>query len=158
MCLFFAASVSGLSMKFDTTSKYFRFASNTNINKNAASENSRNVLSTSITLRENDELGINCSVSNSKPAADVSIWITQGVHDEDEMKKLDIIDFYSIRNKDYTMRSIATAKYKVSRTDHLKAFVCVAENVPLDEKWETKRFLNILCKFFKILSYNLKNF
>lgn len=137
-------------MKFETTSKYFRFTPNSNINKNQLSESSRNVLSTSITLRENDELIINCTVSNSKPAADVSIWVTQGAHDDDEMKKLDVIDFYSARNKDYTMRSITTSKYKVSRSDHLKAFVCVAENVPLDEKWETKRFLNILCKKTKL--------
>ncbi len=145
-------------MKFDTTSKYFRLLPNTNIiNKNAISENSRNVLSTSITLRENDELGINCTVSNSKPAADVSVWITQGIHDDDdEMRKLDIIDYYSIRNKDYTMKSTAISKYKVSRADHLKAFVCVAENAPLDEKWETKRFLNILCNNFEYLVLNRK--
>ena len=116
------------------------------MNRNPINEMSSNSLSSSITVRENDELYINCSVNNSKPAADLSIWITQnGLHDDD-MKRLDTSEFYATRNKDYTMKSIATSKYKVSRADNLKSIICIAENAPLEEKWETKRALNVLCK------------
>jgi hypothetical protein len=140
-------------MKFYSSSKYFRFTSNNYINRNSVSESSGNILSSSITIRENDELVINCTVNISKPAADLSIWIAHSLSpsfidtNEDGMRKLDIIDFYSLRNKDYTMKSIAVAKYKVSRLDNQKSIICVAENLPLDEKWETKRSLNVLCKY-----------
>lgn len=137
-------------MKLNSESKHFRLTSNSYLNRISASENIAANLASTASLREDDELIINCTVNSSKPAAEITILLTPSVaniHD-DESKKLDIVDFYSTRNKDYTMKSVAVARYKVNRYDNQKSISCIAENIPLDEKWETKRSLNVLCKFF----------
>ncbi len=139
-------------MKFSSNSKYFRPLNAKNIASKrpiSSTETFITSIPNSVSIKEDDELVINCTVSSSKPAADISIWMASSYNsnqNSDDMKKIDISDFYTNRNKDYTLKSIAVAKYKVSRNDNLKFVTCIAENVPLDEKWETKRALNVLCK------------
>lgn len=107
-----------------------------------------NGLATSISIKENDELIVNCTVNSSKPAANISIWIMPNHRTvgDDETRKLDIYDFHTFRNKDLTLKSTAVAKFTVSRLDNLKSVTCIAENTALDEKWESKRVINVLCK------------
>ena len=160
-----AASVSGLSIKFTSSSKYFRAvytgtsnffgddqpAMNANeINSNVMGKpmNFQNGLTSSISIKENDELTVNCTVSSSKPAANISIWIVPNHRTtiDEETRKLDITVFQTYRNKDSTLRSVAIAKFIVNRLDNHKSITCIAENTALDEKWESKRVVNVLCK------------
>lgn len=117
--------------------------------------------SNTVSIRENDELVITCTVNSSKPAANISIWIWKRssrrsldtnliTHDEDyesnDSRKLDIIDSYVIKNKDFTLKTVASAKITPTRYDNHKIIACIAENSGLNEKWESKRILNVLCK------------
>lgn len=70
----------------------------------------------------------------------------------DDSRKLETIDSYVTKNGDLTLKSVSTSKYVVSRYDNHRLVSCVAENANLNEKWETKRILNVLCKKF------IKNF
>ena len=159
------ASVSGLSIKFTSSSKYFRAVytgtssifgdeqpsmTGNEINANAMVKpmNFQNGLTSSISIKENDELTVNCTVSSSKPAANISIWIVPNhrTTNDDETRKLDITDFQTYRNKDSTLRSVAIAKFIVNRLDNHKSITCIAENTALDEKWESKRVVNVLCE------------
>ena len=151
-----------------------------------------------VSIKENDELLITCTVNSSKPAADLSLWILRRnlnanrkrrrrrkrsssssnseisilsrksgkngpndaenneFHENDnedeennsgnEVRKLETIDSYVIKNGDLTLKSVTTSKYVVTRFDNHRLVSCVAENANLNEKWETKRILNVLCK------------
>jgi hypothetical protein len=126
-------------------------------------KNGINYDTTTVSVKENDELIINCIVNSSKPSANISIWIlnrqnrrsmkntaNNNKRDYDnnaEAKMINVIDSHTYKNKDLTMKSVAVAKYVVSRNDNHKLIACVAENAVLNEKWETKRILNVLCKF-----------
>lgn len=122
---------------------------NNNNNKNLLEKalNFPNGLATSISIKENDELIVNCTVNSSKPAANISIWIMPNhrTAGDDETRKLDIYDFHTFKNRDLTLKSTAVAKFTVSRLDNLKSVTCIAENTALDEKWESKRVINVLC-------------
>lgn len=111
--------------------------------------------SSSISIKENDVLTINCTVNVSKPAANISIWLVPNhrLYTDKSSRKLPVYEFLTIKNMDMTLRSTAIAKFTVKRTDNQKSVICVAENTALNEKWETKKSLNVLCKtlifFFK---------
>lgn len=148
-----------MNIKFFSTSKHFsENLSGTNY-INSLDSNSElvnkgmnlNYGSSAISIKENDELTVNCVVNSSKPAANLSIWLwkksIRRSLDEDESKKLEIIDSHSNKNKDLTLKSYASAKLVVNRNDHNKFVVCMAENVVLNEKWESKRALNVLCNY-----------
>jgi hypothetical protein len=113
------------------------------------SANFANSLTSSISIKENDELTLNCTVNSSKPAANISIWIMPNhrASNDEETRKLDIYDFHTYKNKDLTLKSVAISKFIVNRLDNHKSVTCVAENIALDEKWESKRTLNVLCMF-----------
>jgi hypothetical protein len=138
-------------MKFFSNSKYFR----TSINSQTQNRNYNNYLDkgdsipvgliSSVTVRENDYVTVNCTVSVSKPAAQLSIWLSPTIRDN-EMRKLELIENYVLRNKDSTMKSVAVARYVAHKNDDQKALICLAENLPLEEKWKTKRVLNVLCE------------
>jgi hypothetical protein len=128
-----------------------------------------------ISIKENDELMITCSVNSSKPAANISIWVVRDsfakkrsilssnfpnrfVDEDYESKRLDIIDTHSIKNNDFTLKTVATAKLTVKRFENHKMISCIAENPVLNEKWETKRTLNVLCIFILcFIRLNKKN-
>lgn len=69
-----------------------------------------------------------------------------GEFDSDDARRLDIIDSYAIKNTDLTLKTVSTSKFVVSRAHNYQLVACVAENPSLNEKWETKRILNVLCK------------
>lgn len=101
-----------------------------------------------ITIKENDILTVNCSVAISKPAANISIWLVPNnrLFSDKNSKKLSLQKFFTYQNEDMTLKSVAVAQFTVNRLDNQKSVVCVAENTALDEKWESKRALNVLCK------------
>lgn len=65
---------------------------------------------------------------------------------DSDARRLDIIDSYVTKNADLTLKSVSTSKFVVSRVDNHRLVACNAENSMLNEKWETKRILNVLCK------------
>lgn len=158
-------------MKFYSASKYFRefFTPNRNDRQMKFNSESSFDSGSTISIKENDELMITCSVNSSKPAANISIWVVRDsftkkrsvlpsnyplnrfVDEDYESKRLDIIDTHSVKNNDFTLKTIATAKLTVKRFDNHKMISCIAENPVLNEKWETKRTLNVLCKCILML-------
>ena len=102
----------------------------------------------SVSIKENDVLTVNCTVNISKPAANISIWLVPNhrLFTDKGSRKLSIYQFKTFKNLDMTLRSVAIAKFEVKRGDNQKSVICVAENTALNEKWETKRSLNVLCK------------
>ena len=150
------AGVNGLNIRFSSPSKYFRAvftgtanmdADDTDHSASGKGINFSNSLTSSISIKENDELTVNCTVNSSKPAANVSLWLVPNHRstNEDETRKLEIYEFQTYKNKDLTLKSVAMAKFQVSRADNQKSVTCIAENTALDEKWESKRILNVLC-------------
>ncbi len=151
-------------MHFDAASKYFRSSFIDNMNNeldenNILNEKSnmrpslsggeKSASSTTISLKENDVLTINCTVNVSKPAANISIWMIPNhrMINDASTRKLNLFKHYSVSNADLTLRTVAVAKITVNRLDNHKSVTCIAENNALDEKWETKRTLNVLCKY-----------
>lgn len=63
-----------------------------------------------------------------------------------DSRRLDPIDSHITKNNDLTLKAVLTSKFVVSRTDNHRFVACVGENPGLNEKWETKRILNVLCK------------
>ena len=122
--------------------------------------NGFNYDTSTVSIKENDELIINCLVNSSKPAANVSIWILnrqnrrsmksslRGLVNDGESKPLNIVDSHTYKNRDMTLKTVSVSKYVVARNDNHKLVACVAENSVLNEKWETKRILNVLCKLY----------
>lgn len=148
------AGVTGLGMRFSSNSKYFRIvqpgSSVTENDEQPPLKSITNSLASSISIKENDELIVNCTVNSSKPAANLSVWIVPNhrtTNDED-IRKLNLIESYTSKNKDNTLKTIGVARVVVNRFDNLKSVTCIAENTALDEKWEAKKILNVLCKFF----------
>ncbi len=154
-----------------SNSKYFRelytpSSSNfldQNENEGDNDKNGMNYDTTTVSVKENDELIINCIVNSSKPSANISVWILnrqnrrsmknaannkRGYDNNGEARMINVVDSHTYKNKDLTLKSVAVAKYVVSRNDNHKLISCVAENTVLNEKWETKRILNVLCKCF----------
>ena len=64
----------------------------------------------------------------------------------DDIRKLDILDKNIAKNRDLTLRTSVTSKLVVNRHDNHKLVACIGENTVLNEKWETKKILNVLCK------------
>ena len=77
-------------------------------------------------------------------AVTASSWSNNG--GGDVPRSIPLVDSHTLVNKDGTMRSVAFAKHVISRADNDKYVACVAENGQLNEKWETKRQINVLCK------------
>ena len=145
--------MSGLNIQFDTPSKYFHssFIDNTIEDENSvlkAKYSNQMSPGGSISIKENDILTVNCTVNVSKPAANVSILLIPNhrMVNDVNAKKLTLHSHMTYPNTDMTVRTVAVAKFTVSRLDNHKSITCVAENSALDEKWETKRTLNVLCK------------
>lgn len=119
-----------------------------------------------VTIRENDLLMIKCSVESSKPAANLSIWLMKNsnyqqfetynnenyIFDSLENKKLPSYDYYVNQNGDLSLKSSLNSKFLPTRYDNHKFVSCIAENQAMDEKWESRKVLNVLCKF---ISQNL---
>ncbi len=154
------AGVTGLGMKFASNSKYFRIVQpgSSVVDEDNPMKSLKNSLTSSISIKENDELIINCTVNSSKPAANLSVWIVPNhrtTNDEDT-RKLNLYESYTSRNKDFTLKTIGIARVIVNRFDNLKSVTCIAENTALDEKWEAKKILNVLCKpkFFSNLLFD----
>jgi hypothetical protein len=133
-------------MRFFSPSKYFRSSIESYTRDNNFMDKIDGGLSgtyaSSITVRENDLLTINCTVGVSKPAAELSVWLIR----DSSMTRLDPSEYVVSQNKDQTMRTYAVVKYAAKRIDNNKNLVCLAENVALEEKWKTQKILNILCK------------
>jgi hypothetical protein len=153
------ASVNALSMSFSSPgSKYFKF------NGRQLGPSSPTVTTSIVTIRENEELVINCTVGSSKPAANVSIWIvpthrSAGMNSQDnEVKKLETVVFHTEKNSDKTLRSTAIARFFAKAADNMRSVTCIAENYGMDEKWESKRNLNVLfapkCSEYQKKVYN----
>jgi hypothetical protein len=146
------AGVAGLNMKFSSNSKYFRIIQ-PGSSGSPDDENNflryANSLTSSISVKENDELLVNCSVNSSKPAANLSIWILPNhrTSNDDDTRKVELNELFTVKNKDFTLKTIGIARIIVNRFDNLKSVTCIAENNALDEKWETKKILNVLCKY-----------
>jgi hypothetical protein len=143
--------------------------------------------SNTISIRENDELVISCSVNSSKPAANMTMWVLKrpisNYHQlsrrfvlnnndldpnsidnnnldsphqaasylDDDVRRLEISDRSVNQNRDFTLKTSVTTKFVVNRLDNHKLVACLAENNVLNDKWETKRTLNVLCKYLKAL-------
>lgn len=106
------------------------------------------VSSSSISIKENEVLNINCTVDVSKPAANISIWLVPNhrLISDKNSKQIKLFKSYTVQNADLTMKTIAVAKLTVTRYDNQKSVICIAENTALNEKWESKKTLNVLCK------------
>ena len=63
-----------------------------------------------------------------------------------------VIDSSSIvtANSDKTLKTVHTARLRVTRADHNKVISCKAENGFSNQKWENKKLLNVLCKTYFI--------
>lgn len=146
-------------MRFNSDSKYFRETSDVDfeLEKNKMSYSGSNT----VTIRENEEFVVTCSVESSKPAANLSIWLLKNsnqqqfetfknenfIIDSLDAKKLDVYESHVVKNDDQTLKAVSSSKYSPSRYDNHKQIACVAENQGLNEKWESKKVLNIYCKF-----------
>ncbi len=156
------APVTGLNLKFETPTNQvpqpfiadrIQMAMDENSiesSNNKVFFNSHDSDKSSITIKENEVLTVNCTVDVSKPAANISIWLVPShrLLSDKNSRKLPLYRFTTHQNEDMTLSSVAIAKFVVNRVDNQKSVVCVAENMALDEKWESKRLLNVLCKLF----------
>jgi hypothetical protein len=73
---------------------------------------------------------------------------SSSAHLDDDIRRLEIADRNVGRNRDLTLRTYVTTKFVVNRMDNHKLVACLAENTVLNDKWETKRILNVLCRHF----------
>ena len=147
----FIAPIKDLQTQLISTSKYFRQFNNKLLEhfdsqKNSLTDNS--ILS-EIYTKEYDELVIKCFVNSSKPAVDITLWIMEKSAKSFLMNKpikLEKTNKYTIYNDDSSIKSIVSTKYLVKRGDNQKLLVCSAENAIINDKWQTKNVLNVLCK------------
>lgn len=136
-----------------------------------------------VTIKENEELSVACMVNSSKPAANITIWVLKrpytgyhrnkrdlsilNVNSEDDyitggnnedVRKLELAERNVVKNRDLTLRTSVSSRLIVNRMDNHKLITCVAENSVLNEKWETKRVLNVLyaprCSRYQKTIYN----
>ena len=125
------------------------------------------VIDSTLTVRENEELSLNCIVDSSKPAAEIQ-FSTSSLSTENIisplsskiLKKLQPAavqvassldsmirsDTNILQNNDRTFRSEFRASLKANANDHGKIITCKADNGFSNQKWENKKVLNILCK------------
>lgn len=162
--MLFLAPIKELSLKFDSESKYFGESSDTDYENNKI----KNKYGTPnmVTIRENDLLTINCAVESSKPAANLSIKLLKNsnyqqfetynnenyIYDSSNDKILPSYDYQVNQNGDMSLKSSLKSKYSPTRYDNHKFVACIAENQAMYEKRETRKILNVLCKFKKKLS------
>jgi hypothetical protein len=112
-----------------------------------------------ITVRENDEFMINCVVDSSRPPADIKFSIITPAeatttnssqqlapHLLNQPRSLLTSTTNVARNSDQTFKTNMHARLRASVDDHGKTVTCKAENGFSNQKWETKKNLNILCK------------
>lgn len=159
------------------------------------------LLDASLTVRQNEEFVITCTVESSRPAADIRFVIIdpddRGASNDNELldglqslnsntaqsyltlspspspvhsstgttltnlflpssSSSSVIESSSsvVANADKTLKTVRTARLRVSRHDHNKMIACKAENGFSNQKWENKKMLNVLCKFPSFYYYN----
>ncbi|CAF0732571.1 unnamed protein product [Brachionus calyciflorus] len=160
--------LNGVKMNYQSSnpSALISQANQFNVKKN---ENQFELVENTISLKENDELVLQCIVESSKPAADIKFTIKTETNQNhrDEMPSLNNNHFSSfltlppltqppklaslqseetniIKNSDSTFKTIHTVRLKANRLDHSKTISCFAENGFSNQKWETKKSLSIL--------------
>lgn len=147
------------------------------------------LLDTSITVRQNEEFIIVCTVESSRPAAEIRFSLLDSSTPDDppsinslhslnsntmqsyltlspnvfgtpapplaplmltSTQPASVIDSTSLvtANADKTLKTVHTARLRVTRADHNKVISCKAENGFSNQKWENKKLLNVLCKNF----------
>jgi hypothetical protein len=158
------------------------------LSKKYSTEHYTELIENSITLRENDEIYINCIVENSKPVADIKFGLLgpsgstsfSSNNNNNEILSLNSNNYNSfltlaptshgsgsqfpnlqnmgksssilslntnvIRTSDFTSKTVLTARLKPTQEDHGKSISCKADNGFSNQKWETKKQLNVLCK------------
>ncbi len=128
------------------------------------------LIDSTLTVRENDELSLNCVVDSSRPAAQIK-FSTNSVSSNGELsttvasgspktlrKIQSVVTELSsleslisqktniLQNSDRTYRTEFSAKLKANSNDHGKIINCKADNGFSNQKWENKKVLNILFK------------
>ncbi|CAF0762611.1 unnamed protein product [Brachionus calyciflorus] len=164
------SAIKDLNVKFHSDSKYFRETSDADFDSEKLQQNYGT--SNTVSIRENDEFSITCSVESSKPAANLSIWLLKNsnhqqfetfknenfIVDSVDSKKLEIYETHVSKNSDLTLKTISSSKYIPSRYDNRKHIACIAENNGLNEKWESKKILNVFygpkCNKYQKMVYN----
>ena len=137
----------------------------------------------SLTVRENEEFMINCVVDSSRPAADIRFNINNGNEPSVDPLSNGIINLLTpapgsltvsstlppfsssvmssniniMKNIDRTFKTVQTAKLKASLDDHGKLITCKAENGFSNQKWESRKVLNVLCRLTLSPDYNLES-
>ena len=104
-----------------------------------------------LTVRENEEFFINCVVESSKPAASIifsSNSDSPSTPDSNALSSVLSSNSNVFRNVDHTLKTVFSARLKANLKDHGKVITCKADNGFSNQKWENKKVLNILCKFF----------
>ncbi len=129
------------------------------------------VIDSTLTVRENDELSLNCVVDSSRPSATIRFSTNSASSTSDlitstasgsSAKSLHIVQperaqlasleslisqkTNIIQNSDRTYRSEFSARLRASANDHGKIITCKADNGFSNQKWENKKVLNILFK------------
>jgi len=129
--------ISGLSMSVKPVNGHVDNTVNAQVKGNKAT-GSDNVL----TVKQNDELVVNCIVERSKPAAKIDFLI--GEQDSKGLASLVLTSSNVLKNSDKSFKTVYTAKLKAHVDDQGKAIMCRAENGVSNQKWENRKILNIL--------------
>ena len=159
--------------------------------------NGYELVDSSLTVRQNEEFFITCTVDSSRPAADIRFVMLdasessgnsedspsghpiQSLNSNSQLGYLtlspnafngetisstaqppqhsSIVESSSnvVGNADKTFKTVHTARLKVGRDDHGKMITCKAENGFSNQKWENKKLLNILCKHYNMILFEL---
>lgn len=129
------------------------------------------LIENTITVKENEEILIDCVVDSSKPAADIKFSLSNNAgSSKSEIPSLNNNHFASFltlspatpapqppsvvsvntniaKNNDQTFKTMHSIRLKPTQDDHGKVITCKAENGFSSQKWENKKLLNVLCKF-----------
>ena len=143
-------------------------------NKKIQSDQSYELVDSTLTVRENEEFSINCVVESSRPVAEIRFSVANQEPQESSSSNgvAGKSPLYSIitssaatsttlppfassilssnmniaKNLDRTFKTSLTSRLRASSDDHGKAITCKADNGLSHHKWESRKVLNVLCK------------
>ena len=123
------------------------------------------IIDSTVTIKEGEFMDLSCVVDSSKPAAVIE-FITSDTNESldkssassvtSKLESLISSDTDVAKNKDRTYKTEFSAKLRANAKDHGKILTCKADNGFSNQKWESKKVLNILCKLRRIFYLNSK--
>lgn len=132
------------------------FATKTDSFKGTTASKALDIIDSTVTIKEGELLDLSCVVDSSKPAALIEFTTTSEVSEPldksttgsitSNLESLMSSNTDVSKNKDRTFKTEFSAKLRANAEDHGKVLTCKADNGFSNQKWESKKVLNILCK------------